>query len=122
MGLIEKYPDFRSMYQQVYELCCNVEKVMSMFSKELKNLDDNTVQYMIDEMQETIDKQEEQLSKQETMISKQEEQLSEQETMINEQKEQLSEKTEQLVRKDMIIEEQIAELEALRKRIKELEE
>ena len=100
LGLIEKYPDFRSMYQQVYELCCNVEKVMSMFSKELKNLDDNTVQYMIDEMQETIDKQE---------------------TMINEQKEQLSEKTEQLVRKDTIIEEQIAELEALRKRIRELE-
>lgn len=30
---------------------------MGMFSKELRELDRNTVQYMIDEMQETIDAQ-----------------------------------------------------------------
>ena len=36
LGLIEKYPDFCPMYEQVYELCCNVERVMRMFSKELK--------------------------------------------------------------------------------------
>ena len=38
-------------------LCLNTEKVMSMFSKELQELDRNTVQYMIDMMQEEIDKQ-----------------------------------------------------------------
>ena len=43
------------MYEEIYVMCQNVEKVMEMFSKELIQLDRNTVQYMIDEMQDTID-------------------------------------------------------------------
>ena len=43
------------IYDEVYNLCLNVEKVMEMFSKELKELDQNTVQLMIDEMQEELD-------------------------------------------------------------------
>ena len=38
-------------YGQIYELCQNIEQVMGMFSKELYELDRNTVQYMIDELQ-----------------------------------------------------------------------
>ena len=53
--LVEKYPYFRSMYKEVYEMCRNTEKVMNMFSKELRELDRNTVQYMIDEMQEELE-------------------------------------------------------------------
>ena len=49
------------MYEEIYVMCRNVEKVMEMFSKELLELDKNTVQYMIDEMQETIDNQQSQL-------------------------------------------------------------
>lgn len=55
--LIEKYPEFRGIYAEGYEICRNVEGVMEMFSKELYELDKNTVQYMIDEMQNTIDRQ-----------------------------------------------------------------
>lgn len=57
--LMEKYPEFRQIYEEAYEICLNVEKVMDMFSKELYELDKNTVQYMIDEMQETIDRMQE---------------------------------------------------------------
>ena len=52
IALIEKYPDFKPMYAQVYEICQNIEQVMGMFSKELYELDRNTVRYMIDELQE----------------------------------------------------------------------
>ena len=52
IALIEKYPDFKAMYEQVYEICRNIEQVMGMFSKELYELDRNTVRYMIDELQE----------------------------------------------------------------------
>lgn len=55
--LIEKYPDFQKIYEDGYNICLNVERVMEMFSKELYELDRNTVQYMIDEMQDTIDEQ-----------------------------------------------------------------
>ena len=46
---------FRQMYGDVYEVCQNMEKVMGMFSEELREMDRNTVQYMIDEMQATLD-------------------------------------------------------------------
>ncbi len=52
--LITTYPEFKPLYEDIYQLCLNTEKVMEMFSKELQILDENTVQYMIDEMQDTI--------------------------------------------------------------------
>ena len=53
--MITEYPQFRKYYEEIYQLCLNTEKVINMFSKELQELDRNTVQYMIDEMQDTID-------------------------------------------------------------------
>lgn len=53
--LLSQYPKFRDMYADVYELCRNTEDIMGLFSKELQILDENTVDYMIDEMQATID-------------------------------------------------------------------
>ena len=41
---------------------------MEMFSKELYELDRNTVQYMIDEMQDTIDEQRDTIDKQNQII------------------------------------------------------
>ena len=35
-NLIAAYPDFRSLYADVYNICQNTERVMKMFSKELK--------------------------------------------------------------------------------------
>ena len=54
--LIAKYPEFRPMYEQLYDMCCNVEGVMQMFSKELEIMDHNTVRLMIDEYQERLEK------------------------------------------------------------------
>lgn len=69
--LIEKYPEFRKIYEEACEICLNVERVMDMFSKELYELDKNTVQYMIDEMQDTIDKQNDKLEEQQSTIKEQ---------------------------------------------------
>lgn len=38
--LITVYPEFKPMYENIYELCYNVERVMSMLSKELQILDE----------------------------------------------------------------------------------
>ena len=55
MKLIKAYPQFKPMYEKVYEMCRNMEDIMGLFSKELRELDRNTVQLMIDEMQEELD-------------------------------------------------------------------
>ena len=53
--LIRKFPMFREMYQDIFQLCQNTEKVMNMYSKELAQLDHNTAEYMVDEMQKDLD-------------------------------------------------------------------
>mgnify|MGYP004655281503 FL=1 len=55
--LLKRYPRFQPMYEEIYEMCRSTERVMGMFSKELKELDDNTVEFMIDELQEMVDKE-----------------------------------------------------------------
>jgi len=74
--LIEEYPEFREMYEEIYDLCLNTEKVMDMFSKELLELDRNTVQLMIDEMQDEIDSQKVQLQEKDAYIAELEAQLA----------------------------------------------
>lgn len=43
------------MYNQAYQMCRNVEDIMGLFSEELRMLDQNTVQLMIDDMQRQIE-------------------------------------------------------------------
>ena len=90
--LIESYPKFKAMYEEVYEMCRNIERVMQMYSKELAELDRNTVQYMIEE----------------------------QEKMIKELSEKLNQREEKLSEKDQQLNLQAAEIAALRKRLEEL--
>ena len=69
--LIGRYPEFRKIYEEAYEICLNVERVMDMFSEELYELDKNTVQYMIDEMQDTIDKQRQTIDEMQELMQEQ---------------------------------------------------
>lgn len=55
LKLIEKEPWFRKLYEDIYQICLNMERVMEMYSKELEELDRNTVLYMIDEMKREAD-------------------------------------------------------------------
>ena len=99
--LITDYPEFKVIYDEVYNLCLNVEKVMEMFSKELKELDQNTVQLMIDEMQEDLKQKGKELD------------------LINQK---LGEKNQELDEKNQELNEKNQELQAALARIRELEE
>ena len=87
--LISQYPEFKEMYEEIYVMCQNVEKVMEMFSKELIQLDRNTVQYMIDEMQDTIDVQKEELEAKQETINTQKEELETARRQLQEMAEKL---------------------------------
>ena len=41
--LVEKYPEFRDMYQEIYDICENVEEWYVCFQKNCRNWTDNTV-------------------------------------------------------------------------------
>ena len=89
--LLEAYPEFKAMYEDVYNLCLNTERIMNMFSKELQILDENTVRYMIDEMQNEINSQADTITTLEGTISSQENTIASQEDMIAELKKRIQE-------------------------------
>lgn len=73
--LITHFPEFKPMYETLYQMCLNIERVMNMFSEELRILDRNTVKYMIDEQQQEIDRQREELAEKNLQIEAQEQQI-----------------------------------------------
>jgi len=97
--LIEEYPKFREMYEEVCDLCLNTEKVMDMFSKELLELDRNTVQLMIDEMQDEIDSQKVQLQEKDTQLQEKDTQLQEKDAKLQEKDAYIAELKAQLAKK-----------------------
>ena len=84
--LITRFPEFAELYQQICDLCRNTEKVMSMYSKELEELDHNTVLYMIDEMQAQIDRQKAELETLKAATDKQRAELDWQKAEMDKQK------------------------------------
>ena len=118
--LIRKYPQFRKYYEEIYQLCRNTEKVMNMFSKELQELDKNTVQYMIDEMQDVIDEQKKDLDKKQDVIDEQKKDLDKKQDVINEQKENLGEMQDMIDEQKRLLGEKESALADKEKEIAEL--
>ena len=61
-----------------------MERMVGMFSKELAELDRNTVRYMMDEMQEEIDQQKEEIGQQKEEIDQQKERIRQLELALKE--------------------------------------
>ncbi len=128
ISIIEKYSDFKAMYGQIYEICRNIEEVMGMFSKELRELDRNTVQLMIDEMQEELNQvkrkveEEKQKAEEEKQKAEEEKQKAEEEKQKAEEERQKAEEERQKAeRKEQELEETRQAYEKALKRIEELE-
>ncbi len=131
MELITKYPEFKPMYENLYQMCMDVEKVMNMFfSEELRILDRNTVYYMIDEQQKELDEQKQVIVENMKQLALQKEQLTDNAREIEElqqQKQRLAEQQDQNARKDEVIrlkeqenDELRRDLELLKKELEEL--
>ena len=102
-SLITEYPKFKPMYEDIYRLCRNTEEVMKMFSEELAILDKNTVEYMIDEMQEELDRRASELAEKDSVIAEKDSKLAESAKALQQQEEEIKKLREELERlKSMI--------------------
>jgi len=145
--LFLRYPYFKLLYEDLYGMCAELEEIMGYFSKELEEIDKNTVQYMIEEMQQDIEvlqkrideKQIElcekiaeieekdtkiieknaEINEKNVKISEKETQISEKEAQISEKEAQINEREAQISEKDAIILEKIAEIDDLKKKLSE---
>lgn len=119
LELIERYPEFRELYGQIYEICRNVEDVMGLFSKELLEMDRNTVRYMMDEMQEEINRKKKELEESTHELEERRSQLEESKSQLEERKSQLEESQSQLEESQSQLEESKSQLEESRSQLKE---
>jgi len=68
----ETYPEFCEIYKEVFEFRYQPKELVSMFSEALRILDQDTVQYMIDDMKREIEEQASQLEKKEAQLEEKE--------------------------------------------------
>ena len=113
IDLFTGYPQFKAMYQQVYDICQNMEEVMHMYSKELEELDRNTVKLMIDELQSELDCRKAEL---ESVNAE----LEDKNTELKNKDDELKNKDTELKSKDNELRSKDAELEALRQELERL--
>ncbi len=85
--LIEKYPEFKPLYEQIYEICRNVDGVMTMFSKELLEMDKNMIECMMDEMQENLEQKKKELKELHQVIEETQSELTEAKEKLREKEE-----------------------------------
>ncbi len=120
--LIEAYPQFKPMYEEAYEMCRNMEDIMGLFSKELRELDRNTVQLMIDEMQEKLEQKREELKHKSEELEYKEEQLKHKKEELEYKSGELEQKKEELEHKKEELEHKKEELEQKREELEHKKE
>ena len=94
--ILAVYPWLEAIYQDMASYLHKPEEVLTMFSDALKILDHNTVQYMIDEMQNTIDDQKTQLSDKDSQLTDMHSQLADKDSQLADKDSQLADKDSQI--------------------------
>ena len=115
--ILAVYPWLETIYQDMASYLHKPEEVLTMFSDALKILDHNTVQYMIDEMQNTIDDQKAQLSDKDSQLADKDSQLADKDSQLADKDSQLTDMHSQIVDKDSQINDLAAEIAALKKQL-----
>ena len=98
--LITSFPQFKPMYETLYQMCRNVENIMGFFSEELREMDRNTVRYMIDELQKEVDVQNATIAENAAVIAEKESLIAEKDSALAEKDSALAEKDSALAEKD----------------------
>lgn len=119
--LIDAYPEFKIMYDELYQLCSNTERVMGMFSKELLELDRNTVQYMIEEQEKELEELRKETEKRKIQLQETKTELYEKDVELQKKNARLQEREAKLQERDARLQAVEFENEELRRRLEQLE-
>ena len=97
--LINNFPEFKPMYETLFNLCNNIEEVMGMFSEELYELDRNTAKFMVDDLTEQV-----------KHLKDENSQLNDENSQLNDEVSQLNNEVSQLLKKIAVLEAKTANL------------
>lgn len=114
--LCQIYPWLSDIYAELAQFGRNPEELISMFSEMLREMDRNTVRYMVDDMTEKIEHQKQILAEQEKVLVENERALAENEKALAESEKALAKSEKALAEKDAALlekEQEIQQLKAL---------
>ncbi|MBQ9334649.1 MAG: PD-(D/E)XK nuclease family transposase [Lachnospiraceae bacterium] len=77
IALIDRYPEFLPLYQDIAALRSTPEEVMGMFSEALRIMDRNTTKYMIDELNQELADKDKALAEKDQALADKDQALSE---------------------------------------------
>lgn len=95
--LIRKYPWLEEIFEEMSRYVYKPEEVLSMFSEALKIMDQNTVRYMMDEMQEELSEAKSKLSDIRHELSDTKNELSDAKNELSDTKNELAETESKLI-------------------------
>ncbi len=122
--LMEEYPEYlwiEEIYEEMAMLCHRPEEVLELFSEALKILDENTVKYMIEELQKELDEKVSVIDEKEAALKEQGTALKERNLVIEEQEAVLKEQEAALKERNKTIEEREAEIAELKRQLRSYE-
>ena len=94
--LIDRFPEFKPLYETLYHMCRNVEGVMGYFSEELRIMDQNLAKYMVEEQQKEIEANQKIIEDQQKEIEDQQKEIEDQQKEIEDQQKEIEALKEEL--------------------------
>lgn len=117
--LVQEYPWLQEIFEEIAMLRQKPEEVLGMFSEALRILDQNTIKYMIDELEKDLEEKEAvlrekaaEIKEKEAVLKEKDAAIKEKEAVIEEKEAVLKEKDAVLKEKDAALKERDAKLEA----------
>lgn len=111
LNVVNSRPRFIELYRDICEFRQHPEVAIMMFSEALRRLDENTVQYMIDQQKRKLEEANAQLEEINSQLKEKDAQLGEKDAQLEEKNAQLGEKDAQLEEKNLQLGEKAAQLE-----------
>ena len=92
--LIEEYPEYpwiEEIYREIASLRQNPKEVLGMFSEALRILDENTMKYMIEELEKELEEKSAAIEEKDTAIREKESAIKEKDMALEEKEAEISE-------------------------------
>jgi len=112
LKLTNAYPEFKEYYHDIALFRKNPKELMNMYSDALIQMDRNTVNYMIEEMQKEVEELSAEVAQKKVILAEQDKALAEKDNALAEKDNALAEKDNALAEKEAYIKELEAKLAA----------
>ncbi len=110
--LVQEYPWLQEIFEEIAMLRQKPEEVLGMFSEALRILDQNTIKYMIDELEKDLEEKAAQIEEKEAVLREKAAEIREKEAVLKEKDAAIKEKDAALKERDAKLEAATREKEA----------